>query len=576
MVVQGLKGRADGNGNTAGRGAAQVKIMSMTVGRYLVKCLHDAGLRHVFGVPGDYILGFYDSLHRGPLKVIGTCSEMGAGYAADAYARLNGLGAVCVTYCVGGLSVVNAVAQAYAEESPLVVISGSPGINERVRSPFLHHRVKDFDTQVKVFREVTCCAEVIHDAATAPAQIRHAIAMCQRHKRPVYIELPRDIPSQPIKSPALAREEPVVSNPRSLKEALQEATSMLRAAKSPVILAGVEMHRFGLQRLLVKLVERTGYPIAATLLSKSVISERHPQFIGIYEGAMGHERVTRKVEGADCVLCLGEFMTDINLGIYTAKLDTNRIINATSARISIRHHHYEEVLLRDFMEGLLKGPLGTRRKVIPIAQPKQRPFRPRPSRPICMRRFWARINECLDENTIVICDVGDSLFGGADLSIHRRSEFLSPAYYTSMGFAVPAAIGAQINKRRLRPMVFVGDGAFQMTGQELSTVVRCGLNPIVFVMNNKGYTTERLILDGPFNDIHDWAYHRWPEILRAGWGCEVRTEGDLQKALTQALAYTEAFSIINVHFAPLDHSDALDRLGKRIHSQVAKAARRKE
>jgi TPP-dependent 2-oxoacid decarboxylase len=207
--------------------------MNMTVGRYLVKCLQEAGLKHVFGVPGDYILGFYDLLYRSPLTVIGTCTEMGAGYAADAYARLNGLGAVCVTYCVGGLSVVNAVAQAYAEESPLIVISGSPGINERVRSPFLHHRVKDFDTQLKVFSEVTVCAEVIQDAANAPAQIRHAIAMCQRHKRPVYIELPRDIPSQPIKTPTRAREEPIVSDSKSLLEAIEEAASMLRAAKRP-------------------------------------------------------------------------------------------------------------------------------------------------------------------------------------------------------------------------------------------------------------------------------------------------------------------------------------------------------
>jgi len=550
--------------------------MSMTVGRYLVGRLEEAGLKHVFGVPGDYILGFYDLLYRSPLTVIGTCTEMGAGYAADAYARLNGLGAVCITYCVGGLSVLNAVAQAYAEESPLIVISGSPGINERVRSPFLHHRVKEFDTQLRVFREVTVCAEVIQDAANAPAQIRRAIAMCQRHKRPVYIELPRDIPSQLVKTPTRAKEEPAVSDSKSLREAIEESCSMLRAAKSPVILAGVEMHRFGLQRVLVQLVERTGFPIAATLLGKSVISERHPQYIGIYEGAMGHERVTRKVERADCVLSLGEFMTDINLGIYTAKLDTNRIISATSARISIKYHHFEDVLLRDFMEGLLKSPLGPRRKVVQTSQPKPRPFRPQPARPIRVRRFWARINECLDENTVVICDPGDSLFGAADLAIHRRSEFLSPAYYTSMGFAVPAAIGAQINKPKLRPMVFVGDGAFQMTGQELSTVVRCGLNPIIFVLNNKGYTTERLILDGPFNDIHDWAYHRWPDILRAGWGCEVHTEGDLEQALAHALENKEAFSIINVHIEPFDYSEALARLGKRIHSQVTRAARRKE
>ncbi|MFA6243257.1 MAG: thiamine pyrophosphate-binding protein [Candidatus Hydrogenedentales bacterium] len=543
--------------------------MAMTVGQYLVRSLSEAGLKHVFGVPGDYILSFYDLLSRGPLKVVGTCTENGAGFAADAYARVNGLGAVCVTYCVGGLSVVNAVAQAYAEQSPLIVIAGSPGMKERIRSPFLHHRVKDFDTQLRVFQEVTVCAEVLGDSA--PEQINRAIALCKRHKRPVYLELPRDVVNQPVTIPARAKEAPEASDAKSLREVIGEATAMLRAAKRPVILAGVEMHRFGLQGLLLQLVERTGYPVAATLLGKSVISERHPQYLGIYEGAMGHERVTRAVEGADCLLSLGEFMSDINMGIYTARLDTNRTISATSSRISIKYHHFEEVLLKDFMEGMLKSPLGPRRNVASAARAEQKPFRPQPAKPITVRRFWARINECLDENTVVICDPGDSLFGGADLVIHRSSEFVSPAYYTSMGFAVPAAIGAQINRRTLRPMVFVGDGAFQMTGQELSTVVRCGLNPIVFVLNNKGYTTERFILDGPFNDIHNWQYHRWPELLGAGWGCEAHTEGELEQALTQALDNTKSFSIVNVHLDPFDRSEALARLGKRIHAQVTES-----
>lgn len=549
--------------------------MARSVGEYLVRSLQEAGLEHVFGVPGDYVLRFYDLLSKSPITVVGTCNEMGAGFAADAYARLNGLGAVCITYCVGGLSVLNAVAQAYAEKSPLIVLSGSPGMNERVRSPFLHHRVKDFDTQLKVFREVTVCAEALNDPAMAAVQIDRAIAMCKRHKRPVYIELPRDMVDRPVGTLVQAKEEPPKSDPTSLEEALAEATAMLRAAKRPVILAGVEVHRFGLQGLLVQLVERTGYPIAATLLGKSVISERHPQYVGLYEGAMGHERVTRVVENADCVLSLGEFMTDINLGIYTAKLDANRIISATSERMSIKHHHFEEVLLRDFMEGLIKAPLGPRRKVAPAKVREQKPFRPRLAQPITVRRFWMRVNECLDENTVVICDPGDSLFGGADLSIHRRSEFLSPAYYTSMGFAVPAALGVQINKPRSRPMVFVGDGAFQMTGQELSTIVRYGLNPIIFVLNNKGYTTERFILDGPFNDIHEWAYHRWPDILRAGWGSEVHTEGDLEKALAHAVGNKDSFSIINVHLEPFDRSEALARLGKRLHSRVAASSGKK-
>jgi indolepyruvate decarboxylase len=174
------------------------------------------------------------------------------------------------------------------------------------------------------------------------------------------------------------------------------------------------------------------------------------------------------------------------------------------------------------------------------------------------------MNEFLEDDFTVISDVGDSLFGAADLVIHRRTEFLSPAYYTSMGFAVPAAVGAQVRDRGMRPVVFVGDGAFQMTGMELSTVVKYGLNPIVFVLNNKGYTTERFIIDGPFNDIHNWAYHRLPDLLGAGWGCEVRTEGDLESALAEARRRTDSFSIVNVHLDPMDRSDALERLARRL------------
>jgi indolepyruvate decarboxylase len=174
------------------------------------------------------------------------------------------------------------------------------------------------------------------------------------------------------------------------------------------------------------------------------------------------------------------------------------------------------------------------------------------------------MNDLLNKNTLVICDIGDSLFAASDLTIKARTEFLSPAYYTSMGFAVPAAIGAQMGRRRLRPLVFVGDGAFQMTGFELSTIARIGLNPIVFVMNNKGYTTERYIRDGAFNDIHNWGYHRLPDVLDAGWGAEVRTEGELEEALNTALKNRKAFSLVNVHLDPYDRSDSLERLGKWI------------
>lgn len=546
-----------------------------TIGDYLVRRLEEAGLKHVFGIPGDYVLTFFDLLVASRMQVIGTCTEAGAGFAADAYARVNGLGALCVTYCVGGLNTINAIGGAFAEKSPVIVISGAPGLGERERSPLLHHRVRDFSTQRQIFEKVTVATAALEDPTTAPAEIDACIAACQRHKRPVYIEIPRDmvacscVEPQAVKAPVLRRDAD------ALAEALAEAGQLLRQAKRPVILAGVEIHRFGLQKPLLDLVHRSGYPIAATLLGKSIISERHPQYLGVYEGAMGHDHVRKVVEGADCVLILGAFMTDINLGIYTANLDVARTINATAERISIKRHHFTDVMLGDFIAGLTRGRIGARRKQVVRRPPPPPPFVPRPQASMTVKRLFQRMEEFLDDSTIVIADIGDSLFGAADLTIHRRTEFISPAYYTSMGFAVPAAMGAQVGKPSLRPIVFVGDGAFQMTGHELGTVARYDLNPIILVLNNKGYTTERFIHEGPYNDINEWAYHLWPQITRKGWGCEIRTEGEFETALDHARSNLKSYSILNIHLDPLDRSEALMRLGARLSSRVKKGARRR-
>jgi indolepyruvate decarboxylase len=266
---------------------------------------------------------------------------------------------------------------------------------------------------------------------------------------------------------------------------------------------------------------------------------------------------------------LGCFLTDINLGIFTAKLDPSKCIDATSEDLRIRHHHYREVRLDDFLRGLQARGI----KVSPPPIPRRDrgpkgPWKPEPGAPMTSARLFSRLNEILDDNMMVIADIGDSLFGSAELTIGRRTEYISPAYYTSMGFAVPASVGAGIANRGLRPLVIVGDGAFQMTGMELSTIARQGLNPIVVVMNNKGYTTERFLLEGPFNDILNWQYHKIPEVLGVGLGLEARTEDEFESALRTALANRSSFSLLNIHLDPMDRSPALERLAERLAKRV--------
>jgi TPP-dependent 2-oxoacid decarboxylase len=560
--------------------------LSQNVGNYLIQRLYDHDVRHIFGVPGDFVLGFYQELiQSNKLKVINTCDEQGAAFAADAYARINGLGVVCVTYCVGGLKIVNATAQAFAEKSPVVVISGAPGIKERRKNPLLHHKVRDFDTQQKIFEHITVDSVLVDNPRTAAKDIDRVLSSATRYKRPVYIELPRDKVSIPIYqeqyvdpsttySKTAKIEEECETDMDSMQEALAEATAMINSSKQPVIIAGVEIHRFGLQDKLLRLTYKTNIPIVATVLSKSVISEDHPSYLGVYEGAMGHQSVREYVESSDCLILLGALMTDINFSISPTPIEQSKSIYVTSEKLSIKYHNFENVLLQDFLTSLIEAPLERKDFVLVEKQGNiknnNKHFSAARNQKITVKRLFERLNFSITDNRIVIADVGDSLFGALDLTVHGQTDFLSPAYYCSMGFAVPAAIGAQLASPTLRPIVIVGDGAFQMTGMEISTIIRFALNPIIIILNNNGYGTERPMLDGPFNDILPWNYYRIPEIIGHGKGFVIETEDQLEESLSAAeRIYSKDLCILDVHLDIHDGSPALQRLteslGKKVH-----------
>jgi indolepyruvate decarboxylase len=553
-----------------GNDFASLKLSnSSNVGAHLIERLKACGISHVFGVPGDYVLGFFKQLSDSEISLITTCDELSAGYAADAYARIRGIGVVCVTYSVGGLKVVNAAAQAYAEKSPLVVIAGAPGITERVGNPLLHHKVRTFETQKKVFEEVTVASTVLDNPQNACREIERVLAEVLRLKRPGYIEVPRDLVFAPIEpSCAAIPDAEGLSNPDTLDGAVEEAVMMINEAEQPVIIAGIELHRFRLQDKLDLLANKVRLPVAATILAKSVIGEYHPLYIGIYEGAMGFPSVRDYVESSDCLIILGAFMTDVNLGQYTANIDQNKAIYVTSEQCFVRNRAYPDVCLPDFIDELIAAPL-RQRTPRGLPQPRLRePFKAHKGQKITVKRLFDRLNWALEDNTVVVADVGDALFGGLDLITHRRTEFLSPGYYLSLGFAVPASIGAQLADSNLRPLVLVGDGAFQMTGLEVSTIARLGLNPVIVVLNNFGYATERPLQDGPFNDLQVWQYSRIPEIVGGGRGAVVTTEDELEQALKVAQANVKEFTIIDVQLDPRDSSPALKRLTESLAKKI--------
>ncbi len=547
------------------------KQSRMTVGKYLVKRLEEIGVKHVFGVPGDYVLGFMDLIVQSDMEFVGTCNELNAGYAADAYTRVNRVGAVCVTYAVGGFSLLNAVAGAYAERVPLIVISGGPDRADRRSGLLLHHTLGDYDAQADIFAKVTEASVILMDAVQAPGQIDATIAAGLRHKRPVFIELPSDIVNEPCAPPRPRSFEARPSSDRdALNEAVEETLRMLGRAKRPAILAGVEIHRFRIRRGLEALINTSGYPFATTLLAKSLITEQHPQYIGIYGGALSEDYVRKTIENADCLLSLGAIMSDVNLGIYTAKLDERKLINANSDRVKIRYHHFHDVYLKDFIAALRKkisAPKGKARRIIPASRALTASYRSRPDKPITVARFFERMNHFLGKKHIVLADAGDSFLCASELVMHERIGFICQAFYCSIGFTLPAALGVGLADPKRRPVVLIGDGAFQMTGNELSTIIRKGVRPIIFLMNNDGYTIERIIHDGPFNDIQPWKYHRLPEVYGDAWSVEVRTEGELEEALDGARKRHDTACFIEVHIDRLDCSPALKRLGRLVRKR---------
>jgi len=543
------------------------EAMTTTVGGYLLQRLQEHGVGHIFGVPGDFVLSFMHEIEQSQLQLINTCDEQGAGFAADAYARLKGLGVVCVTYGVGGLKVANTTGQAYAEKSPVVVISGAPSMDERRRNPLIHHKVRSYDTQFRVFQQLTAAATVLEVPEDAGREIDRVLGIAKHHSLPVYIELPRDTIDCQVDSPGAPATTITESDRQTLAAAVAEAIEWINRAERPVIVFGIELDRFGLQDLVMQFIDNSGIPTTVTLLDKGTVQERHDSFLGVYAGALGRDDVREYVEGSDCLIMLGTLLTDMNLGIYTARLDPARCIHATRDRLAIGLHTFERVRLEDFVAGLA-GPGVVRRHV------GDHPRAPLPEdagvmvggsdEAITIDRLFCRLESFLTDEMIVIADPGDALFASIDLPVQGARAFLAPAFYASLGYAVPAAIGAQCALPDARPLVLVGDGAFQMTGVELSTCARFGLDPIVIVLNNGGYTTERLILEGAFNDIQPWDYSKLPALLGAGRSCVVKTVGDLETALDAASVRDGQFFLIDVRLDKMDVSPALMRLGERL------------
>jgi indolepyruvate decarboxylase len=541
----------------------------ITVAEYLLIRLKEIGVDHLFGVPGDFVLGFFNQVLKSDLMYVGTCNELNAAYAADGYARIRGIGAFSSTYGVGELSAINGVAGAFAERVPVVVITGSPAtINFRTR-PLLHHTLGDYQIPLRIYEKITVASTELVSAESAPTEIDRVLSACLSRQQPVYISLPSDVVMMKCNRPnAFLFPTSGPSDQAALGEAIKEAVKMLNKAQKPVVIGDVELIRFKLQKEFAGFLDKTGFPYVTMMLGKTVLSERNPQFIGLFEGDRSRDYVRNRVESADCILQLGALMTDLNTGGFTTNLDDSKTISANIRSVKIKHHYYENVYLHDFILGLTEklprrdpATLEIQCATDSCVYRNTQPYRPEAPKPLTIKRFFDRMSHFIKDNSIVIAETGVSLFSVAEMLMPEGATFIGQTFYGSIGYTVGATLGAGLAAQDRRAVLFVGDGSFQVTCQDLSTMIRNRLKPVIFLINNDGYTIERVICDRAYNDIQPWSYYKLVDIFGGGLGLDVRTEGELEDALDKAAA-TDGLVFIEIHTGRLDCPESLRSAGR--------------
>jgi indolepyruvate decarboxylase len=546
----------------------------VTVSEFLLSRLKALGVDHLFAIPGDYILPFFEALVASDVEHIAPCNELNGAYAADGYARLRGLGAVAVTYGPGAFSLVNATAGAYAERVPMVVISGGPPADAYRTQPHMHHLLPSrYDASLRIFEQITVGAKVLDDPARAAQDIDGLLQLCLSERRPVYLEIAQDVQLKPC-SPAPGEFAKVAEtgDPAATAAAVEMLASRLKAADTCVLLVGHEVNSPELRAAVLSLVDKTGVPVASMFTGKPDFLENHPRCIGIYHGLGSLDPAREYVEGADAVVWFGAVASDFNMGGCSANLSDDRTMHVFDGKVKLSDQTFTDVPLAAVIDGLLASlPENQWADLeIPVQQfaySAHQAYEPVTDARISNQRFYDRIAHYLAPGDVFVADSGPSI-NATYVQLPPDTRYLSSSYWASIGSGIGFALGACFAaKPAQRVILLEGDGAIQMTVQELSTMVRYNKSPIIFVLNNKGYTAERLIHDGPFNDIQDWQYHQLAVAFGGVSGEDVRTEGDLEAALQRAATHTGPGPlVIEVHLDPLDVPEAFIRMSEGLRS----------
>lgn len=530
----------------------------MTLAEALLAALRHHGAREIFGIPGDFALPLFMAIERSGILPLYTLShEPAVGFAADAAARIGGgIAVAAVTYGAGALNIVNAIAGAYAERSPVVVLSGAPSRAERTGRLLVHHQVQTVESQFRVFQEITCAQAVLDDPANAGNRIARVLRRCKERSLPGYIEIPRDMTEAECHAvPALP---PTPHEGEIVASCAEEVLALLAGAHAPVLMVGVEVRRHGLEAKVSVLSRRLDVPVVTSFMGRGLLADADSPVLGTYLGLAGDRHITELVEGADALLLLGVIVSDTNFGVSSRQIDLRKAIHAFDHQVRVGYHIYEHVPLTAFVDAMLaRVPPARKTAISPRHSASYPGHLVADDTPVHPSDIACAVNDLMRAHgpLPIASDVGDCLFTAMDID---HTHLVAPGYFAGMGFGVPAGLGIQATTSR-RPLVLVGDGAFQMTGWELGNCRRYGWDPIVLVLNNMGWGMLRAFEpEASFNDLGDWHFADVAPSL-GGIGSRVRTRAELQRALDQAYASPGRFQLIEIMLAAGVISDTMAR-----------------
>jgi indolepyruvate decarboxylase len=514
-------------------------FVPFTVADYILKRLSQYQVDTLFGVPAAYGAPLFDAVGAHDIKPVVTTTDLEAGYAADGYARTKGLGVVSVANGVGVLSMINAIAGAFVERSPVVVVNGGPNAanltNLKELDVLFSHSTGQTDGDLNAYRLVTASAARAEQAADVPALVDHAISTAIRRKRPVYLEVDRAIwttdctppdGSLPVTNPAVGTEEQLATT----------IIGLIRAATKPVLIVGLEIQRYGLADTMADLIAKLGIRWSTQVPAKSVLSEEEDGWVGIFAPPSSQPAA---VQEADLIVMLGcvfpsSYATFIRNG-------TNRIVTAYDGKVKIKNGNKQDADILALMTALVAEAAKQAPQPVPAAVD---PAPPPASGPLTYAQVFDRVGAALDDSWLVIPDTFLGGASAANLPVKGRDGYLSGAVWASIGHSVAAAVGASFGSSR-RPLVICGDGGFHTSAQALSTFAHYCRNPVVLVIDNGVYGLEQYIIDSsyyndpnaapkPYVVLNPWDFARFAHSLGVRNTYSVDTAAELDHALADA------------------------------------------